>query len=248
MTGEFEPNDSRNITGEASTPDGRWTNPSGKTPKPGETQGIGQQRAEELGLTDPSTGQQAGDQRAAGAPGDAQIRDDSPQGMGEPPEGSEWSAQTGGPVQGTVDANGNQGGGSVGGGSTADNSGTESSQAQPGQLNTSPGQAAMGQAIDGGWPDQMQGGTAGGEPGRDQVGSSDSSLAAQIQEHMTVVDAQGQHVGTVDAVENDQIKLTRNESPDGQHHYIPFERVAWVEDGCIRLHEGGSSGFGANGS
>lgn len=190
MTGEFEPNDSRNITGEASTPDGRWTNPSGKTPKPGETQGIGQQRAEELGLTG-----QAGDQRPAGAPGDAQIRDDSPQGMGEPPEGSEWSAQTGGPVQGTVDANGNQGGGSVGSGSTAD-----------------------------------------------------SSLASQIEEHMIVVDAQGQHVGTVDAVENDQIKLTRNDSPDGQHHYIPFDRVAWVEDGRIRLHEGSSSGFGANGS
>ena len=32
MTGEFEPNDSRNVTGTASTPDGHWTGQSGQTP------------------------------------------------------------------------------------------------------------------------------------------------------------------------------------------------------------------------
>lgn len=36
----------------------------------------------------------------------------------------------------------------------------------------------------------------------------------------------GVHIGTVDHIEGDMIKLTRNDSPDGQHHYIP---VAWVE-------------------
>lgn len=30
--GEYEPEDSRNITGTASTPDGRWTNKEGKSP------------------------------------------------------------------------------------------------------------------------------------------------------------------------------------------------------------------------
>jgi hypothetical protein len=30
---ENEPNDSRNVTGTASTPDGRWTNTAGKPPK-----------------------------------------------------------------------------------------------------------------------------------------------------------------------------------------------------------------------
>lgn len=30
--GEYEPNDSRNVTGTASTPDGRWTNKDGKPP------------------------------------------------------------------------------------------------------------------------------------------------------------------------------------------------------------------------
>lgn len=31
--GEYEPNDSRNVTGTASTPDGRWTNKAGKPPE-----------------------------------------------------------------------------------------------------------------------------------------------------------------------------------------------------------------------
>jgi len=30
--GEYEPEDSRNVTGTASTPDGRWTNTDGKPP------------------------------------------------------------------------------------------------------------------------------------------------------------------------------------------------------------------------
>lgn len=30
---EYEPEDSRNVTGTASTPDGRWTNRSGKPPQ-----------------------------------------------------------------------------------------------------------------------------------------------------------------------------------------------------------------------
>lgn len=30
--GEYEPEDSRNVTGTASTPDGRWTNVQGKPP------------------------------------------------------------------------------------------------------------------------------------------------------------------------------------------------------------------------
>lgn len=30
--GEYEPEDSRNVTGTASTPDGRWTNKNGKPP------------------------------------------------------------------------------------------------------------------------------------------------------------------------------------------------------------------------
>ncbi len=38
----------------------------------------------------------------------------------------------------------------------------------------------------------------------------------RIKEHMEVADANGQHVGTVDSVDDDQIKLTRTDSADGQ--------------------------------
>lgn len=49
----------------------------------------------------------------------------------------------------------------------------------------------------------------------------------QIREHMEVVGSDGAHVGTVDHLEGaDRIKLTRDDSADGQHHYIP---TAWVD-------------------
>ncbi len=52
-----------------------------------------------------------------------------------------------------------------------------------------------------------------------------------IHEHMTVVDARGNHVGTVDHIEGaNQIKLTRADSPDGLHHYIPLDWVERVDD------------------
>lgn len=48
----------------------------------------------------------------------------------------------------------------------------------------------------------------------------------RIKEHMEVSDAAGQHIGTVDSVDGDVIKLTRTDSADGQHHYID---VKWVD-------------------
>ncbi|WP_281173278.1 DUF2171 domain-containing protein [Deinococcus pimensis] len=38
--------------------------------------------------------------------------------------------------------------------------------------------------------------------------------------------APGVHVGTVDRVEGNYVKLTRNDAPDGRHHWIP---LSWVE-------------------
>jgi len=56
----------------------------------------------------------------------------------------------------------------------------------------------------------------------------------EIREHMMVHargngamnGSPGVHVGTVDRLEGLYIKLTANDSPDGQHHLIP---LAWVE-------------------
>jgi len=55
----------------------------------------------------------------------------------------------------------------------------------------------------------------------------------QVQEHMKVVGSDGQEVGTVDHLDGDRIKLTRDES--GQHHFMPGAAVASVSDGQVRL-------------
>lgn len=71
--------------------------------------------------------------------------------------------------------------------------------------------------------------------------------ATQIQEHAEVIGADGVHVGTVDHVDGDRIKLTKNDSPstqDGQgqkHHYISLGLVAKVEDGKVRLSATGQN-------
>lgn len=62
---------------------------------------------------------------------------------------------------------------------------------------------------------------------------------SQIKEHAEVIGADGVHVGTVDHVDGDRIKLTKADSGmgghKGHHHYIPGGLVAAVEDGTVRL-------------
>jgi len=53
---------------------------------------------------------------------------------------------------------------------------------------------------------------------------------ADIREHMEVYGSCGNMLGKVDHVEGDKIKLTKNDSPDGQHHFIPTSWVAKVHD------------------
>lgn len=48
-----------------------------------------------------------------------------------------------------------------------------------------------------------------------------------IREHMEVIASCGKHVGEVDHVEGNTIKMTKNDpAAGGQHHYVP---LAWVE-------------------
>jgi len=54
-----------------------------------------------------------------------------------------------------------------------------------------------------------------------------------IKERMNVVGCCGNKVGVVDHVEGQTIKLTKNDSPDGQHHYIPF---GWVDHVDTHVH------------
>ena len=64
--------------------------------------------------------------------------------------------------------------------------------------------------------------------------------ASNIRPHMEVRSADGAHYGTVDGLEGDRIKLTRNDSPDGQHHYVPLSAIDRVDD-HVHLAEGTSA-------
>lgn len=60
-------------------------------------------------------------------------------------------------------------------------------------------------------------------------------FATKIRDHQAVVGSDGEPVGTVDAVEGDRIRLTRQDpEARGQHHYIPLTAVANV-DHAVRL-------------
>jgi hypothetical protein len=52
-----------------------------------------------------------------------------------------------------------------------------------------------------------------------------------IKEHMEVLGADGKHVGTVDHVGQDKIKLTKGDPQSGgQHHIIPVQLVQSVDE------------------
>jgi hypothetical protein len=66
---------------------------------------------------------------------------------------------------------------------------------------------------------------------------------SQITEHMEVIGADGAHVGTVDKVEGNRIKLTKADSGSHQdhHHYISGGLVAAIEGNVVRLSASGAS-------
>jgi hypothetical protein len=57
------------------------------------------------------------------------------------------------------------------------------------------------------------------------------AAASQIKEHMEVLGSDGEHVGTVDHLEDDEmIKLTHTDSPDGKHHYLSIDFVDHIDE------------------
>ncbi|MGE5157244.1 MAG: DUF2171 domain-containing protein [Gemmatimonas sp.] len=60
----------------------------------------------------------------------------------------------------------------------------------------------------------------------------------EIKEHMEIVGNDGRHVGTVDHVENSELKLSKSDTPDGMHHFLPLANVEYVDD---RVHLNRSS-------
>ena len=65
----------------------------------------------------------------------------------------------------------------------------------------------------------------------------------EIREHMMVHSSadgemngvRGQHIGTVDRVENGMMKLKLNDSLDGKHQMIPISWVESVENQTVHL-------------
>lgn len=68
-----------------------------------------------------------------------------------------------------------------------------------------------------------------------QTGWKTADAAGQVRPGLSVVDKDGRHVGTVDGLEGDRIKLTRSNSADGRHHYVAASAVRSVEGNEVRL-------------
>ncbi|HVR90531.1 MAG TPA: DUF2171 domain-containing protein [Novosphingobium sp.] len=79
-------------------------------------------------------------------------------------------------------------------------------------------------------------------------GGGSSQFAGQIREHMEVIGADGAHVGTVDHVDGDRIKLTKADSGEGahegHHHYLPLSQVSGIEGDQVRLAASGATAYG----
>ena len=67
----------------------------------------------------------------------------------------------------------------------------------------------------------------------------------RIHEHMEVTTESGQHVGTVDEIKDDKIKLTRTDSSDGAHHNVALDNVEKVDDNRVYLKQGTPIPMGA---
>lgn len=64
--------------------------------------------------------------------------------------------------------------------------------------------------------------------------------ANTIREHMEVVGSDGVHVGTVDAVEEHRLKLTKAGSTDGKHHYLSTAHVLDIKGNTVTLTVSGA--------
>ena len=198
--GEYEPNDSRNVTGAGNK---MGQNQTGHEGNPNTNQG-GQHW------------QQGGAGSQPNSPSDAPIAAGQQQGHGQDP--GMRSQAVGGQQQQFQ-----QGGGQMGG-----QSGGQSGAGQSGA-----GQSGGGSGF--------QGTAAGGM--RQGAQGAGNGMAAKVREHMEVIGADGAHVGTVDHVEGDRIKLTKRDSGmgshQGHHHYLPLGLIAEIEGDRVRLSANG---------
>ena len=56
---------------------------------------------------------------------------------------------------------------------------------------------------------------------------------SSIAPHAEILGSCGHPLGKVDGIEGDFLKLTRKDSVDGKHHYLPLSAVADVKEGKV---------------
>lgn len=79
-----------------------------------------------------------------------------------------------------------------------------------------------------------------------------ATLRNRIRDHMEVIGADGVHIGTVDGVEGNRIKLTKKDADagfeggthSGHHHYLSCGLVAGVEGNRVRLSANADTAWG----
>lgn len=66
---------------------------------------------------------------------------------------------------------------------------------------------------------------------------------SQVKEHMEIIGADGVHIGTVDAIEGNRIKMTKPDSGShsGHHHYVSAGLISGVEGNQVRLSANGDA-------
>jgi hypothetical protein len=64
--------------------------------------------------------------------------------------------------------------------------------------------------------------------GKEECGMAKGT--SEIRAHMDVIASCGTKVGVVDHIEGGAVKLTKKDSPDGEHHFIPMEWVDRVDN------------------
>jgi hypothetical protein len=76
------------------------------------------------------------------------------------------------------------------------------------------------------------------------IKESDMPEANVIAEHMEVLGADGVHVGTVDHLDGNRIKLTKASSDDGEHHYVSTAYVQDIRGNTVTLTKPAAEALG----
>ena len=68
---------------------------------------------------------------------------------------------------------------------------------------------------------------------KEKTGLAPDQGVAGVRERMDVIASCGSKIGVVDHIEGSALKLTKKDSKDGQHHFVPLE---WIERVDSHVH------------